>query len=168
MDARSSSAQKHRDHGAPGSRLRLLGVLLAMVLLASVAGRRARAQAPSPTPVYRLIVHPTNPIESVDRAFVPLAFLKKITTWSHGGVIRPVDLARDAPIRRRFSEEMLGRSVSAVKNYWQQMIFSGRGVPPPELGSDEDVIRYVLREPGAIGYVSAGVDLKGTRPLTVK
>jgi ABC-type phosphate transport system substrate-binding protein len=126
------------------------------------------ASAAAPGTGYQLIVHPTNPVVTLDRAFIAQGFLKKITSWGHGGVIRPADLTRDSPVRRRFSEEALGRSVAAVKSYWQQMIFSGRGVPPPELPSEDDVIRYVLREPGAIGYVSAGIDLKGARAVEVR
>lgn len=96
------------------------------------------------------------------------SFLKKVTTWGHGGVIRPVDLALDSPVRRKFSEEVLRRSVSAVRSYWLQIVFAGRGVPPPELGSDDEVVRYVLREPGAIGYVSNRADVRGARVLVVQ
>ena len=49
-----------------------------------------------------------------------------------------------------------------------QAIFSGRGVPPPELDSDEAVIRFVLKYPGAIGYVSAGADIGAAKPLHVR
>jgi hypothetical protein len=114
------------------------------------------------------IVHPTNPEVSVDRAFVAQSFLKKVGTWGHGGVIRPVDLGRDSPVRRRFSDDILGRSIAAVRSYWQQMIFSGRGVPPPEVASDEEVLRFVRREPGAIGYVSSGIEVAGVRVLVVR
>ena len=41
-------------------------------------------------------------------------------------------------------------------------------MPPPELGSDVDVIIYVLRHPGAVGYVSASVDLRGAKVVEVK
>jgi hypothetical protein len=58
--------------------------------------------------------------------------------------------------------------VQAVKSYWQQVIFSGRGVPPPELESDEAVIRYVLRFPGAVGYVSGTADVRGVKVLAVR
>lgn len=40
------------------------------------------------------------------------------------------------------------RSVSAVKNDWQQSIFAGREVPAAELDSDEDVAEHVLKNAG--------------------
>jgi hypothetical protein len=33
--------------------------------------------------------------------------------------------------------------------------------------SDEEVVRFVMRQPGGIGYVSIGADLHGARILTV-
>lgn len=104
---------------------------------------------------YRVIVHPSNPTASVDRGVLADAFLKKTTRWSHGEPIRPVDQTADSSARRRFSEDVLKRSVSAVKSYWQQAIFSGRNIPPAELDSDQAVVQFVLKHPGAVGYVSA-------------
>lgn len=128
----------------------------------------ARAQPESAARGYRIIVHPGNPIASVDRAFVTQAFLKKIQQWPDGEAIQPVDLDQNSPVRRQWSTDVLRRSVSAVKSYWQQMIFSGRNLPPPELGSDQDIVSYVLRKPGAVGYVSTVADLRGAKILEVK
>lgn len=62
---------------------------------------------------------------------------------------------------------MIKRSVEAVRSYWQQRIFSGRDVPPPELDTDEEVVRYVLKHDGAVGYVSAGADIDGLKVISV-
>ena len=114
-----------------------------------------------------VLVHPSNPSNSVSREFVADAFLKKATRWSHDEPIRPVDLRPNAATRRLFSERMLRRSVAAVRSYWQQRIFSGRGVPPPELDDDAAVVRYVLKYPGAVGYVTGGTRLEGAKVVTI-
>jgi ABC-type phosphate transport system substrate-binding protein len=116
----------------------------------------------------RVIVHVSNPASSVDRDFVAAAFLKKATRWDDGQTIRPVDLPQASPVRRSFSENVLRRSVSAVRSYWQQRIFSGRGVPPPELESEVAVAEYVARNPGAVGYVSGSVDLRRVKVLALR
>jgi hypothetical protein len=131
-----------------------------------IAGGSARAQAQAPA--FRLLVHPDHPEASTTRKFLVLAFLKKTTFWETGQIIRPVDQAPESPVRRRFSDEVLERPVAAVRNYWQQLIFAGRAVPPPELDSDEAVIRYVLKNPGAVGYVSGTAELHGAKVLLVR
>jgi ABC-type phosphate transport system substrate-binding protein len=103
---------------------------------------------------YRVIVHPSNPVSTIDRRFLAQVFLKKVTEWPSGDTIHPVDLRPDSTTREMFVEEVLKRSVAAVKSYWQQRIFSGRALPPPELDSEEAVILYVLTHPGSVGYVS--------------
>jgi hypothetical protein len=136
-----------------------------LLVLVVSGGQVGRAQAP---PAYVVIVHPSNAIVSADRAFLASAFLKKTTRWPGGVAIRPADLKPGAAARARFSQEVIGRSVSAVRSYWQQVIFSGRDVPPPEFATDADVVTFVLKHPGAVGYVSGTVDLRGARPIAVK
>ena len=95
-------------------------------------------------------------------------FLKEVTRWDGGDTARPVDLKPDTSARRRFSEAVLNRSVAAVKSYWQQRIFSGRGVPPPELESDQAVIEFVTKHRGAVGYVSPGAAIGNAKVLQVE
>jgi len=140
--------------------------LLALVLAAlglDSAEARAEAEAPS----YVVIVHPNNPHATASREFLAAAFLKKSTRWQNGEPIRPVDLRADSWVRRKFSEAVLRRSVPAVRNYWQQRIFSGRDVPPPEFDSDEAILQYVATHVGAVGYVSTRAQLKRARVLIV-
>jgi hypothetical protein len=137
-------------------------------LLLALAGRRAGAQPASATPPYRVIVNAQNPLAWVDRRFLSQAMLKKVTHWDHGEPIRPVDLPAESPVRRRFSAEVHNRSVPAVRSYWQQIIFSGRGVPPPELESDEAVVRYVARQPGGLGYVAGNAEVRVVKVLLVR
>jgi ABC-type phosphate transport system substrate-binding protein len=128
--------------------------LLPIALLATTLMGQA-SQAPPP---FVVIVHPQNRVTSVTRAFVADAYLKRTTRWADGETIRPVDLSARSNVRRRFSDDVLHRSVASVRSYWQRLIFSGRGVPPVELDED-DVAAYVGRHRGAIGYVS------GTAPV---
>lgn len=155
--------------------MRALRNMLCLLLLLALAGARPLSSAAADSPVsatptsgFQIIVNPANPISSVERRFLLDAFLKKVTRWPHDELIRPADLDASSPARRHFSEQMLRRSVAAVKSYWQQLVFSGRDVPPPELDSDWQMVRYVLKYPGAIGYISAGANLDGTKVLNVR
>lgn len=144
---------------------RLCGRVAAVCAILLCCVVPVRAQAPVG---YRVIVNPANPVTEVDRPFLLRAFLKKITRWQDGSTIRPVDQNLDSPVRRVFTEDVLGRTVAAVRNGWEQAIFDGRDVPPPELDSDAEVVDYVLRNPGAIGYVSPQAALNGARVLRVE
>lgn len=152
----------------PSLTTRRRGLWLLAGGLGAAATRVRLARAEGPARPFRIVVNPGNQVSSLDRRFLSQAFLKKITSWDGGDPIRPVDLPANAEARRHFSEAIHGRSVSAVKSYWQQMIFSGRGVPPPELEGDEAVIRHVTRHPGGIGYVSPSADLQGAKVIQLR
>jgi len=138
---------------------------LAALLVLGVAGRSVSADD---RPAFRVIVNPDNPAAQVERKFVADAFLKKVSRWPDNELLKPVDRGADSRERERFSDEVLGRSVAAVKSYWQQLIFSGRGVPPAELDSDENVVNYVVKHRGAIGYVSAAADVGRAKVVTLR
>jgi ABC-type phosphate transport system substrate-binding protein len=140
----------------------------ALALILAMSCALAFAQTAIPAPPYRVIVNPRNSIGQVARSFLADAFLKKTTRWRNGEVILPVDLGGDSPTRRKFTEEVLSRSVAAVRNYWQQLIFSGRDIPPPELDTEQEVVLYVLKHPGAVGYVSGTAEIGGAKVLTLK
>jgi ABC-type phosphate transport system substrate-binding protein len=104
---------------------------------------------------FAVVVSASNPINSITRDQASKLFLKKTPTWDNGrGEVVPVDQPEGSAVREAFTKAVLRKSVSAVKSYWQQQIFSGRGVPPTEKASDAEVVSYVRANPNAIGYVS--------------
>jgi ABC-type phosphate transport system substrate-binding protein len=117
---------------------------------------------------FRVVVDPENPATELTREVVAEVFLKASTRWPDGATIKPVDQKPEAAVRKAFSERILKRTIPAVRSYWQQRIFSGRDVPPPELESDEAVIRYVRENRGAVGYVSGATSPGGTKVVSVK
>jgi ABC-type phosphate transport system substrate-binding protein len=149
-------------------RLPSTAVVAALTGLALSAGLVAAASPSTSRAGYQMIRNPDNPVDAVDRQFLVDAFLKRTTSWPSGPAIRPVDLAPASPARRQFSDEVLRRPVDAVRSYWQQRIFAGRELPPPELETDADVVRFVLRERGAVGYVSSAAALNGAKVLIIK
>lgn len=108
---------------------------------------------------FKVIVNAKNPGAQVRRADLATLFLNRQARWGHGPYAAAVDRSAQAPIREAFSTRVLGKSVLAVKNYWQQKILNDRQLPPPVKDSDEDVIAYVAKEEGGVGYVSAEASL---------
>jgi ABC-type phosphate transport system substrate-binding protein len=118
---------------------------------------------------YKVVVNSANAVSTLSRQSLSQIFLKKTTTWTNGDTVAPVDQATDAPSRRAFSKTILGRAPYEVAAYWNQMIFSGRGLPPPTKASDSEVLAFVRNNVNAIGYVAADAKLgEGVKVLTVQ
>ena len=130
----------------------LIGLLLAMT---AVLSRPLQAQNKD----YVVVVNSFNPFVVIRAEDLSRIFLKKQSAWSNGQPALPVDQREDSPLRRRFTARVLNREVASVQSYWQQMIFSGRAVPPPTVESDAAVIEFVRQNPYGVGYVSASAEL---------
>lgn len=85
-------------------------------------------------------------------------------TLVDGTRVQPVNLPAAHPLRRWFSQQVLGQPPEAMEGYWRDLYFNGV-VPPFVLASEEAVIRFVATTPGAIGYVSACPGDKRVRVL---
>lgn len=104
---------------------------------------------------FKIVVNDTNSSETISKQQLENIFMKKMSNWSNGQPVIPVDQTAASGTRTGFSKAIFGRDTSAIKSYWQRQIFSGRGVPPPEKASDDEVLAFVRVNSGAIGYVSS-------------
>jgi ABC-type phosphate transport system substrate-binding protein len=116
---------------------------------------------------YKVIVNSSNTVTSLSKSDVADMFMKKSAKWSNGEKIVPVDQKSNSSVRNSFSTEVVGKSVGAIKSYWQQYVFAGKGTPPVEKNSDQDIIEFVKSNPGAIGYVSSSANTDGVKVLTI-
>jgi ABC-type phosphate transport system substrate-binding protein len=116
---------------------------------------------------FRLIVHPANPVTTLRAAVVSKLFLRKQTKWPTGQPVEPVDQAESSPVRRKFSPAIHDMDVPSVKSFWQEMVFSGRGEPPPERTSDAAVIAYVRANPNAVGYIGDTTPADSVKVISV-
>lgn len=94
-------------------------------------------------------------------------FLETKTSLSDGGRVEPV-LGKGGPVHEAFVKEYLGKTDAALQTYYRSLVFTGKAAMPKMLGSDADVVAYVAKTKGAIGYVSAGAGTDGVKTLTVK
>lgn len=117
---------------------------------------------------FMVIVNEANPSRGISSTELGRVFQKQATRWANGLTTEPVDLAEGTVVRDRFSRFVFGRSTGQLKSWWQSRVFSGAAVPPAELASESEVVDFVQRNGGAIGYVSLGTPLPaGVKRLQV-
>ncbi len=86
-------------------------------------------------------------------------FLGKITSFPDGSTAIPVDQPETSPLREAFYLKVTNKSAAQARAYWAKLYFTGRGVPPREGASSEDVKSIVNSTPGALGYIdSSSID----------
>ena len=101
-----------------------------------------------------VIVHPSNN-NQLDEATISKICLGREKSFADGQSVVPLALADAAPASTAFNDAVLKKSSSQLKAYWSKLVFTGKGTPPKEIGSDEEMLKLVATNPSVIGYVDA-------------
>jgi ABC-type phosphate transport system substrate-binding protein len=131
-------------------------VLVVGALLLALTGPRVVAAES-----FVVIVNSSVPGASVHRADLAAVFMKKAVRWGDGSPASPVDQSGTSPVRKAFSDAVLQMPVTGILQYWQRQLLS----PSAQLripivkGSDAEVLAYVAKTSGAVGYVTTGATL---------
>src|SRR5216684_5797879 len=102
----------------------------------------------------------------ISAAELKSVFLEEKRSLADGIHVEPV-LEKDGPVHQWFLREYLGRTDDDLQTYYRVLVFTGSGSIPKNLGSDAEVVAYVARTKGAIGYVSATTSTEGVKTLVV-
>lgn len=94
-----------------------------------------------------VIVHPSNGANLTNEELV------RIYT-GRSNAFNAVNLAESVPLRAQFDEKGVGRTSAQLKAHWSKLVFTGKGTPPTELASEQEVLNFVASNPQAIGYIS--------------
>ena len=107
---------------------------------------------------------------TVHRTDLAAVFLKKALRWGDGSPANPVDQSGTSPVRKGFSEAVLHMPVMGVVQYWgKQLVSMANSVRPPTVkASDDEVLLYVAKTSGSVGYVSNATTLPpGVKVVTI-
>lgn len=80
-------------------------------------------------------------------------FLGNKRHWSDGSLVKLAVLA-SSERQRDFLSVVTDRSPSQFWAYWRNRVFSGRGIMPKIFDSNEEMLRYLEEEKGAIGQIT--------------
>jgi len=133
---------------------------LAGVLLVMAAGT---AQASD----VKIIANPGLADASVSSEDLKGVFLATKTSLANGSHVEPV-LLKSGATHEAFLKQFLGKSDSALETYYRSLVFTGKGSMPKTVASDAEMVSYVAKTKGAIGYVSGAAPTEGVKVVEVK
>lgn len=100
-----------------------------------------------------IVINPQNDIKNMTSSQVAQYFL--------GGSVQftPLEQANGSPIRLEFYKKVLEKEPPQVQAIWARIVFTGKGKPPKELKSSDDIKKAIRENVNAIGYIEkAAVD----------
>lgn len=115
----------------------------------------------------KVIANPAIKAASLSAEELKGVFLATKTSLSDGSHVEPV-LEKSGAAHQFFLKTYIGRTESALENYYRSLVFTGKGSMPKTFASDAEVVAYVAKTKGAIGYVSASANIAGVKTLEVE
>lgn len=115
----------------------------------------------------KVIANPSVGVTSVSAEELKGVFLGTKSSLSDGSHVEPV-LLKSGAVHEAFLKEYVGKSDSALETYYRSLVFTGKGSMPKTLATDAEVVAYVEKTKGAIGYVSAGTNTGSAKVIEVK
>ena len=111
-----------------------------------------------------VIVHPANTNE-VDAKFVKALYLGKETRFADGSVAKPVMLSGESKVSKIFLDKVVDQKPTQFKRLWSKLLFTGKGTPPEELATSEEVLQLVMSQPSAVGFIDSSAYTNDVRAV---
>ena len=127
-------------------------VLLAAVIITFCGSIDTVFSKARPAEIF-IIVNKSVPDHTLSERDVKNIFLGRKIKWSNNKTLVFV-VIKESDIHRSFCKRYLGKTSSQFSAYWKRMLFAGTGYIPQEFNTESQMIEYVARTEGAIGYIS--------------
>jgi hypothetical protein len=114
---------------------------------------------------FKVVANPSVKASAISVDDLKSVFLATKTSLD-GSEVEPV-LAKTGAAHEAFLKD-LGKTDASLATYYRSLVFTGKASMPKICATDAEVIEYVAKTKGAIGYVSAGASAPGTKTLDLK
>jgi len=113
----------------------------------------------------KVIANPSVKVESISARELKSLYLGEKSSIN-GTHVEPV-IERRGPAHEAFLRDYLGQTDDQLQKYYEALVFTGRGSMPKTVSSDAEVVAYVAKTRGAIGYVGTAASVEGVRTLAI-
>ena len=114
----------------------------------------------------KIIANVSVAADSIAPAELKSVYLLQRRALADGSSVTPV-VRRSGATHQLFLKEYLDRDPEEIRTYYHGLVFTGKGSMPKEVDSDVEMVTYVARTRGAIGYVSSDASTEGVKMLAV-
>lgn len=100
-----------------------------------------------------VVVNKANPVQDISLKKIQDIYLGDTVTWENNIRVFPVSLKSKEIVTKAFFQKALHKKPNDMRRIWIRLMLSGEVSPPKVMGLASDVLEYVARNEGAIGFV---------------
>lgn len=114
----------------------------------------------------KVVANPSVKADFISAAELRSVFLAETDTLKDGSHVEPV-FEREGAAHETFVKEYLKQTNASLRSHYGELVFTGKASMPKSFNLDAEVVAYVSKTRGAIGYVSASAVTAGVKVLDV-
>ena len=114
-----------------------------------------------------IIAHQNVPETTVTKKDLQEMFLGKRVQWKDNTTIHPVTV-KEVELHKAFLKQYVNKSFAKWNAHWKRMVFTGNGTPPKQFATQQELLEYVAKTAGAIGYIDAETPVKNVTIIEVQ
>lgn len=104
--------------------------------------------------------------DSLTRAEIKNIFIGITTLWPDKNKIIFVTL-KESNVHKKFVRQYTSKSPDQFRAYWRRQLFTGKGRIPKAYQTDQDIVSFVAKTSGSIGYVSSSASIDNVKIINV-
>ena len=136
--------------------------LVGLVLALTLSGFAAPVSA---SPV--VIVHPGVDVDQLNVQQVRKIFMGKVVKWDNGDRIRLATMGGGGR-SKEFLATYINKTPKQYFTTWKRAVFSGTGHMPASFETEAEMIAFVARTKGAVGFIDQDTEHRGVKVVPVK
>jgi ABC-type phosphate transport system substrate-binding protein len=110
-----------------------------------------------------VVTHPQVAERSLTKSQLRRIYTMRQLYWSDNSVISVFVLPSQHNLHKRFAKEKLQIFPYQLNRIWHKLTYSGLGVAPTTVSSEQELIQAVINTPGAIGYIGDNTLIKKSK-----
>jgi hypothetical protein len=147
-DAGRWPTRRIRSTGPPAARLLTRVLLVVAALLCAPHSALAGS--------VEVIVNPDHSSAPMDRNLLRAIFTMRLRQWPDGEPIQVFVMPDGSELSNQFCREQLGTFPYVLRATWDRIVFTGTGLAPTVVNSEQEMRERVHSTPGAVGYIRSG------------
>ena len=109
-----------------------------------------------------IIVHKDN-TNTFTHKEIRKIFLGKMTYFSNGKQAVPIVQKGNLALWEEFTEKVLNKSPESARIYWAKKLFSGKGKPPKQYETSQEIISKVKNDIKYIGIINSSEKISNVK-----
>lgn len=101
-----------------------------------------------------VVVNKSVPAADYSKVDIRAIFTMQKRFWLNNKQIKVYTLSDSSPLHKDFVKNILNMFPHQIRLVWDRMTFSGTGIAPIELDSEQEMMDKIANTPDSIGYLS--------------